>query len=126
MMKAIGALALCGSLLAVPAPAVAAPQSGATLRILVTVKDADSKTATLNCYPAGGTHSSALQACALLALVGGDPEKLNVNPGAVCTREFRPSAVIITGTWQDKPVWFGQMYANPCQMRAAGGAVFTP
>ncbi|GAA4505636.1 MULTISPECIES: SSI family serine proteinase inhibitor [Nonomuraea] len=126
MMKAFGAIALCGSLLTVPAPAVAASTPGAVLRILVTVKNGPTRTATLTCRPAGGTHRSASAACKLLARAGGDPARLVGSSKAACTREFRPAAVVVTGRWRGEPISFGRMYSNACLMKSAGGALFTP
>jgi hypothetical protein len=123
-IKAAAAVALCAGLLAAPVPAAAERAPGATLRMMVAVKNGPTRTATLTCFPAGGSHSSPHRACRLLHRASGDPARLNARPQAVCTREFRPAAVVVTGRWRDRVISFGRVYSNPCLLRAAGGAVY--
>ncbi|MDA0638469.1 SSI family serine proteinase inhibitor [Nonomuraea sp. MCN248] len=132
MMKAVGALALSGALLAVAAPALArsgapgaAQAPGASLRILIAVKDGGTREARLTCRPSGGDHRSPRRACELLQQVDGDPGLLDVHPQAVCTREYRPVSVVVIGKWRGRSVSFGRVYSNACLMKAAGGAVYT-
>ncbi|WP_049569583.1 SSI family serine proteinase inhibitor [Nonomuraea sp. SBT364] len=128
MSKAVGALALSGAFLfaaAAPAPALAERDPRSALRILVAEKGGEPKAVTLTCDRDGGTHPSPRAACRLLRKAGGDPGRLAASPGQICTRELRPHAVVVAGTWRGKPVIFGRVYSNPCLMRAAGGAVFT-
>jgi hypothetical protein len=120
------AVALCGAFLATAAapPALAERDPRSTLRILVAVKQGETKAVTLTCDRAGGGHPTPRAACRLLRQVHGDPALLNVTPDAVCTRELRPHAVVVAGMWRGEPVSFGRVYANACLLRAAGGAVF--
>ena len=136
------AVALCGALLATAAasPALAERDPRSTLRILVAVKQDETKSVkqgetkavkqretkavTLTCERAGGDHPEPRAACRLLRRVHGDPARLDVTPDAVCTRELRPHAVVVAGMWRGKPVSFGRVYGNACLLRAAGGAVF--
>jgi hypothetical protein len=120
------AVALCGALLttAAASPALAERDPRSTLRILVAVKQGETKAVTLTCDRAGGDHPAPRAACRLLRQVHGDPARLNVTPDAACTRELRPHAVVVAGMWRGEPVSFGRVYANACMVRAAGGAVF--
>ncbi|MET8000345.1 SSI family serine proteinase inhibitor [Nonomuraea glycinis] len=128
------AVALCGALLATAAasPALAERDPRSTLRILVavkqdetkSVKQRETKAVTLTCERAGGDHPEPRAACRLLRRVHGDPARLDVTPDAACTRELRPHAVVVAGMWRGKPVSFGRVYGNACLLRAAGGAVF--
>ncbi len=120
------AVALCGALLATVAasPALAERDPRSTLRILVAVKQGETKAVTLTCDRAGGDHPAPRAACHLLRQVHGDLSRLNVTPDAVCTHELRPHAVVVTGMWRGRPVSFGRVYANACLVQAAGGAVF--
>lgn len=126
----VTAVALCGALVttaAVPvtaSPALAERDPRSTLRILVAVKQGETKAVTLTCDRAGGDHPAPRAACRLLRQVHGDPARLDVTPDAVCTRELRPHAVVVAGMWGGEPVSFGRVYANACLVRAAGGAVF--
>lgn len=144
MLKRVGALVLCGTLVAAPAHAAdaGAPRTTSgttpgtssqtasgtaprtTLRVLVAVKNGPSRAATLTCDPAGGDHPAPRAACRLLRAAGGDPARLDVRPNAICTHEFRPHAVVVSGKWRGRAVSFGRVYPNACLMRSAGGAVF--
>jgi hypothetical protein len=120
------AVALCGTFLvtAAASPAGAERDPKSTLRIVLAVKQGETKAVTLTCDRPGGDHPAPRAACRLLRQVNGDPAALNVTPGAVCTRELRPHAVVVAGMWRGEPVSFGRVYANACLVRAAGGAVF--
>ncbi len=123
-MRAVGTIVLCGAVLATASPALAERAPRSTLRILVAVKQGPSKAVTLTCDRDGGTHPSARAACALLRKVKGNPAKLRVVSRPVCTKQYQPHAVVVAGKWRGKPVKWGHVYLNSCQMKAAGGAVF--
>ncbi|GAA2356540.1 SSI family serine proteinase inhibitor [Nonomuraea africana] len=94
-----------------------------SLRVEVTVAEGVPATAELRCGPAGGTHPSAVAACALLDTVNGD---LSRHPGerGICTREYRPHTVRLSGTWDGRTVSYVRTYGNRCMMLLATGAVF--
>jgi hypothetical protein len=125
MMKAVGTIVLCGAVLATASPALAERAPRSTLRVLVSVKQGATKAVTLTCDRDGGTHPSAHAACVLLRKVKGDPSKLKVVARPACTKEYQPHAVVVAGKWRGKPVKWGHVYLNSCEMRAAGGAVFS-
>ncbi|MEV4009506.1 SSI family serine proteinase inhibitor [Nonomuraea angiospora] len=124
MMRALGAIALCGAfMLGASSPAVAAPRPKAQLKIVDAAKYGETKTAWLNCGPAGGTHPNARAACQLLERVNGHPEQLNVTPNAICTKELQPHVVVVAGQWQGRTVQWAKVFGNGCTMKAAVGAV---
>ncbi|KAB8192217.1 protease inhibitor protein [Nonomuraea phyllanthi] len=126
MMRALGAATLCGVLvLGASSPAVAAARPKAQLKIIDSVKGGSTSTAWLNCAPAGGTHPNARAACRLLAGVHGYPERLNLDPDAVCTKELRPHAVAVVGRWYGRTVRWGKVFGNDCLVKAATGALFS-
>jgi hypothetical protein len=103
-------------------PASAAPANG---KLVVTVKAADAapRSATLTCAPVGGTHSSAAAACAVLATAGGNPAA--ITPADVmCTMEYAPVKVKVTGRWNGKAVKYSETFSNNCRTNAEGGALF--
>lgn len=128
MMRAVTTIVLCGGFLAaaaMPQPVLAAPASKGALRILVAVKDGETKSVDLYCDPDSGTHPTPGPACALMRKVKGDPAKLKVNSKPVCTKEVQPHAVVVVGKWRGRVVKWAHNFANGCLMKAAGGAVFT-
>ncbi|MET9241969.1 SSI family serine proteinase inhibitor [Nonomuraea sp. NPDC003709] len=124
MMRAFGAIALCGAfMVGASSPAVAAPHPKAQLKIVDAVKDGVTKTVWLNCGPAGGAHPNARAACRLLEKVDGHPERLNVTPDAICTKELQPHVVVVAGQWQGTTVQWAKVFGNGCTAKAALGAV---
>ncbi|MFG6191218.1 SSI family serine proteinase inhibitor [Nonomuraea sp. JJY05] len=124
MMRALGALALCGAfLLGASAPALATPHPKAELKIVDAAKGGETRTVWLYCGPAGGTHPNARAACQLLEKVDGHPERLNVTPNAICTKELQPHAVVVAGQWHGRAVQWAKVFGNGCTMKAAVGAV---
>jgi hypothetical protein len=128
MMRAAGALALCGTLcgaflLGQSSPAVAGRAPKTQLKIVDSIKGGATKTVWLYCAPAGGTHPNARAACRLLKEVDGRPSRLNVTPDASCTREVQPHVVVVVGRWRGQPVHWAKIFGNGCLMKAATGAV---
>lgn len=103
-------------------PAAAAPAAG---KVTITVKatDAAPRTATLTCAPVGGTHTSAAEACAVLAAAKGNPA--DITPADVmCTMEYAPVKVKVVGKWAGKTVRYTETFSNNCRTSAEGGALF--
>ncbi|MEV0613283.1 SSI family serine proteinase inhibitor [Nonomuraea sp. NPDC050404] len=124
MLKAAGALILCGAfLLGGSAPTMAAPHPKVRLKVVYGVKGGSAKSAWLHCAPVGGTHPNAQAACRMLRRVKGEPSKLNANPNAACTQEIQPHAAVVAGQWYGRKVHWAKFFANGCQMRAVGGSV---
>ncbi|GAA2204126.1 hypothetical protein GCM10009850_001940 [Nonomuraea monospora] len=124
MIKAAGALALCGALLAgASSTAQAAPPPKAKLKIVDGMKGGPVKSVWLHCAPVGGTHPNAQAACRMLRQVKGEPSQLKAEPKASCTQEIKPHAVAIAGTWYGRKVHWAKFFANACQMRAMTGPV---
>lgn len=81
------------------------------------------KTAQLTCAPPGGNHPKAVEACATLRPVGGDPGRLK--PGdSLCPLLYQPVTARLTGTWQGRKVKWERTYGNTCEMRRATGVLF--
>jgi hypothetical protein len=103
-------------------PAAAASTNG---KVVVTVKSADAapRTATLTCAPIGGTHTSADAACAVLSAADGNPAA--ITPADVmCTMEYAPVKVKVSGRWNGKTVRYSETFSNNCRASAEGGALF--
>ncbi|CAM5719759.1 putative subtilase-type protease inhibitor OS=Streptomyces alboniger OX=132473 GN=sti PE=3 SV=1 [Streptomyces alboniger] len=78
---------------------------------------------TLTCAPRpGGTHPSAAAACAELTKTGGRFGLLvGSTSDVVCTKEWRPVTVAVTGVWNGKHVDWSTTFANECEMKAGLG-----
>lgn len=103
-------------------PAAAASASG---KMTITVRSADAapRVATLTCAPVGGTHTSAAEACAVLAAAKGNPAA--ITPADVmCTMEYAPVKVKVLGRWNGKTVKYSETFSNNCRASAEGGALF--
>lgn len=77
----------------------------------------------LNCDGSSTEHPQAVQACAALTTVGGDPALLP-RAEVFCTMQHDPVSVSATGVWDGDLVRFEKTYGNACEMRAATGPVF--
>lgn len=112
-----------------PAPAPhSAPDPLTILRLSATsgYSTTTHSTATLTCHPAGGTHSSALEACRSLSAAGGSFESLRTGgENTMCPLIYKPVTVRATGMWNDEAVNFEQTYPNQCVLEAYTGPVFT-
>ncbi|MEU1015228.1 SSI family serine proteinase inhibitor [Streptomyces sp. NPDC005900] len=78
---------------------------------------------TLTCAPRPtGTHPSPAAACAELAKAEGQFGLLvNNTSDAVCTKEWRPVTVTVSGVWNGKHVGWSSTFANRCMMKAGLG-----
>ena len=114
--------ALAGLLRTTANPAAAA---GVPTKVTITVKPTGAKprTATLTCNPTGGTHKSAAAACAVLTAAGGKPGAI-VPADVMCTMEYAPVKVKMSGRYNRKPLAFKRSYSNPCRLQAEAGALF--
>ncbi|MFI6903007.1 SSI family serine proteinase inhibitor [Nonomuraea sp. NPDC050394] len=123
-MKTLALVVLAGAVVwGNAAPAAASQRPRATLKISVTTGDT-TKAVRLTCDRDGGNHPSPRAACRLLRSVKGNPAKLK-NERAICTREYMPHRVRVTGVWRGKKVAFTGRFGNGCLMKAAGRAVYT-
>lgn len=79
--------------------------------------------ATLDCFPAGGTHPHPQAACAALEDVDGDFDAL---PGTrtICPHIVDPVTVTATGHWRGRPVRYVRTFPNRCQAAAGTDNVF--
>ena len=120
MIRAFVASAAAVLLTSSPAGAAAARKTELTVSYLA---DAGYAAAVkLRCYPAAGVHPKKVQACRLLARVGGDPARLT--PAALmCTMEYAPITVQVKGTWQGRKVNWSRTFGNSCAMHRATGAL---
>ncbi|RKT57403.1 SSI family serine proteinase inhibitor [Saccharothrix australiensis] len=101
-------------------PAVGAPDSS----FLLTAQHREStRTITLTCGPAGGTHPRAEQACEALGGVDGEIAGM-AQQSVVCTLEYDPVTVEATGLWHGRERRFTATFPNRCAMRAETGPVF--
>ncbi|MEV7192383.1 subtilase-type protease inhibitor [Streptomyces sp. NPDC093510] len=78
---------------------------------------------TLTCAPRpAGTHPAAAAACAELTKVNGQFAALvTTAPDAICTKEWRPMTVSVSGVWNGKHVNWSSTFANQCEMKAGLG-----
>jgi hypothetical protein len=79
---------------------------------------------TLQCYPTGGTHPTPDDACAALTSVGGQFALLPRVPGVLCTADYNPVTVTVTGYWQLRTVYFSKTYSNNCEAAVGSDWVF--
>jgi hypothetical protein len=76
----------------------------------------------LECDPAGGGHPHAAAACAELAAVGGDPERIEPAHTA-CMMIYQPITAQVLGEWRGTPIWWQHRYGNSCEMKRALGVL---
>jgi hypothetical protein len=81
------------------------------------------RAATLRCEPQGGDHPAAAEACAELTRVDGDFIALRGQDG-ICTKEYRPVTVTVTGIWRGRHTSYRSTFANRCMLIQAKGPVF--
>ncbi|MER7011844.1 SSI family serine proteinase inhibitor [Saccharopolyspora sp. NPDC000359] len=109
-------------------PATAHAEGGAA-RLTLTVHDLHGETTpattTLTCSPAGGSHPTPAEACAVLDQVSGSIADVPTQaPGTACPLIWRPVAVTATGLWNGTPVDYSGTFANDCVLRSELGVVF--
>ncbi|GID32059.1 SSI family serine proteinase inhibitor [Paractinoplanes brasiliensis] len=80
-------------------------------------------TVTLTCDPPGGGHPEPAEACAALAEVDADPDRIKPANRA-CILLYQPVTAELTGTWQGREVSWKHRYGNTCEMRRATGVLF--
>ncbi|MFF7082128.1 SSI family serine proteinase inhibitor [Streptomyces lavendulae] len=83
-----------------------------------------SRSASLSCDPAGGTHRRAQEACALLASVNGNFKALTPSADAVCPPAGEPVRVSVSGQWRGKRVFQEETFANDCEVLRRTGSLF--
>ncbi|CAL1241339.1 SSI family serine proteinase inhibitor [Candidatus Methylocalor cossyra] len=71
-----------------------------------------------------GSHPSPKEACADLDKANATLAGLPKDPNAVCTMEFRPVTVTISGAWNGRLVAERATYGNLCQLVSNTGTVF--
>ncbi len=120
----IAVLGLAGPAAAAATGPGAAPRPKTQL-VLSYMADAGYAAAvTLTCDPAGGAHPKGAKACAALKKVSGDPARFQ--PGkTVCTMEYAPIVVEITGTWRGRTVDWSRTFGNRCDLARTTGALFS-
>ncbi|GLY83951.1 hypothetical protein Airi02_018800 [Actinoallomurus iriomotensis] len=98
---------------------------GSRLVLHTTAGNTPERTVTLQCYPTGGTHPKAAQACADVARAGGDLAQMpaNANPRA-CFMIYSPVTVTAQGQWHGQAVRYTKKFPNTCVMRDKTGSVF--
>ncbi|MEE1755414.1 SSI family serine proteinase inhibitor [Streptomyces sp. SP18CS02] len=114
------------------APALAGPPAGdrgdtPDQGLFLTVSGADEswiRGVRLHCAPEPyGPHPDAKGACAALARVGGDLDRL-AGRSRACTKRSEPVTVGADGTWKGRAVDWSRTYGNACLLDAATGPVF--
>lgn len=87
---------------------------------------APARAVTLSCEPApSGTHPAPEAACAELAAVRGDLRALTARDDVMCTHQYDPVTVTVTGVWNGKRVSHERTFANGCLMSASAPALFS-
>jgi hypothetical protein len=82
--------------------------------------------ALLDCYPPGGTHPHAAEACSELAAAGGRFDRLHpaANEHRMCPMLYSPVTVSASGEWRGAPVSYQHTFGNLCEAERATGDVF--
>ncbi|WP_304453246.1 SSI family serine proteinase inhibitor [Nocardiopsis sp. YSL2] len=79
----------------------------------------DVRETTLVCgETAGGAHPNAARACELIAEAG-SVEAVMIDPDAICTLEYLPHEVTVSGAEE-----YSEVFGNKCRMTSAKGPVF--
>jgi cytochrome c1 len=117
------------AVLAVSAAPVSAAPAGADTgtavsQLTMTKSGSVNRQVTLECNPDGGTHPTPVDACAKITAVGGHLELLTSAPGVLCTADWNPVTVTVTGFWQFQWVSFSKTYSNDCVASVGSNYVF--
>lgn len=98
---------------------------GSRLVLHTSAGNSPERTVTLQCYPTGGTHPKAAQACADVTRAGGDLAQMpaNANPRA-CFMIYSPVTVTAQGQWHGQAVRYTKKFPNTCVMHDKTGSVF--
>ncbi|WP_137815251.1 SSI family serine proteinase inhibitor [Gandjariella thermophila] len=123
-----GTALLTATTLLTAAPGTAATRPAeprAMLLLSVAEQGGANRTSELNCDPPGGTHPSAVAACADLSRAQGNFDRL---PGDTahpyCPMMYRPVTASAHGTWRGRPVTYTATYPNGCVLTQRTGPVF--
>ncbi|WP_436760609.1 SSI family serine proteinase inhibitor [Streptosporangium sp. V21-05] len=81
------------------------------------------RTVRLGCTPTYGTHPRGPEACVMLSRAQGDPAYVRL-PWVGCSQQYDPVSVSADGTWNDHYIRYRRTFDNPCELRAATGAIF--
>lgn len=120
-----GAAAL--ALPAAPATAADEPAPEPQSRLLLTMSPGvftPGSTFSLECRPPGGDHPDPVAACAELAAVDGDFDKLEPTGTMGCHTVRDPVTVTATGTWHGREVSYTETFASSCAAIVATNFVF--
>ncbi|MFG1873512.1 SSI family serine proteinase inhibitor [Sphaerisporangium sp. NPDC049003] len=83
-----------------------------------------SRAVVLQCAPrGGGTHPKPREACALLAGVDGDVQKLRNTNQTACPTIYEPVTVSSVGVWDDHFLLSIRTFGNPCELASTLGPV---
>lgn len=121
-----GALGLAMLGIAAPAPAQASlyPPSALVLGLSYgETPETVQRAALLRCNPDGGDHPNVEEACAALNEVDGNFSMLSGEDG-ICTKEYRPVTVTVSGVWRGKLTEYSRVFPNRCMLIQAKGPVF--
>ncbi|GIM94548.1 SSI family serine proteinase inhibitor [Paractinoplanes toevensis] len=77
----------------------------------------------LKCDPVGGGHPHADLACAELAEVGGEVDRI-VPAKKMCILIYAPVVAEIAGDWRGTTVTWSHKFGNICEMRRATADLF--
>ncbi|MGH8877718.1 MAG: SSI family serine proteinase inhibitor [Stackebrandtia sp.] len=117
---ALAAAALVG----VTATTAHASQIGGSYHLTITDRGGELASATLTCYPHGGSHPRPAEACEQVESVQGDFTALDTDAGA-CTLQYDPVTVRAEGLWQNSYSEYEETFANRCAAdRQTGGVLF--
>ncbi|NBH03504.1 SSI family serine proteinase inhibitor [Amycolatopsis sp. SID8362] len=126
----LASVAAAGIAVGAPVAAQAEPVGtvGASLTLTKTYEHGTAISQTLTCDPEGGTHPNAVQACAELAKVEADFDRLSAKDGADKCKEqngeFHPVRVEAQGIWRGNAVSYRHSFLNSCWLSANTGTVF--
>ncbi|WP_051704468.1 SSI family serine proteinase inhibitor [Glycomyces sp. NRRL B-16210] len=126
----LGAAGLAALLTAAPAQALTliepdpatGPHSELTIRV-TSVEGGGESSITLSCPAQWSAHPNAEEACAQLEAAGGHIDAIGGGDG-MCTAQYDPVRVVVTGNWHRASHFFIGTYGNRCQaVQATGGAL---
>jgi hypothetical protein len=101
-----------------------AHHAGSSLELRMAYMNGTTSTVSLDCQPAGGTHPHSEHACAELAAVNGDFNRLRPHLTTPCTYLYQPVDVAADGNWLGRPVAFAATYGNPCMADVGSNGIF--
>lgn len=118
-------LLAAGCLMSLPASAYASHPPDPKTELTLTVVEAGTLSQrNLACQPPGGTHPNPKAACAALAAVDGDIDKLNLS-NKQCESDTRSVTATARGVWRGQSVTQSRTFLNRCVLERKTGPVFT-